>query len=244
MYVNCHKQGVNLAVALFVDFLYKLWRQRNNLLFAESPDFFTCYSRFSFLRGCQVRKQLGKGEHYHEISGKFGVLASTADEKVNKTGTDENLSRLVLELVSVPGSVPRLVLEHQQKALFRLVPNLNRAQVTLSGWLPFFLSPFLYSSTPPPPPHPFTVMVIHGLRPAWTKVVNNKWQLQNSFLTNVLCFAKLSLKLFQTFLKWSNHIKIKQSFATFPCLYFRDFDYLITLIVSEFPSTFSRSAEI
>ena len=34
-----------------------------------------------------VHKQLGKGNNYREISGKFGVVIST--------GTDENLFRLV-----------------------------------------------------------------------------------------------------------------------------------------------------
>ena len=61
-----------------------------------------------------VHKQLGKGNNYREISGRFGVVTSTAYEKVNTTGTDENLFRLVpvpgdgaqvLPLESVP--VPR-----------------------------------------------------------------------------------------------------------------------------------------
>ena len=38
-----------------------------------------------------VHKQLGKGNNYREISGKFGVVASTAYEKVNTTGIDEGL---------------------------------------------------------------------------------------------------------------------------------------------------------
>ena len=50
-----------------------------------------------------VHKQLGKGKNNREISGKFGVVASTVYEKVNTTSTDENLFRLVLELVPVPG---------------------------------------------------------------------------------------------------------------------------------------------
>ena len=61
-----------------------------------------------------VHKQLGKGSNYGEISGKFGAVASTAYEKVNKKGNDENLFRLLpvlghgarvlpLELVPVPG---------------------------------------------------------------------------------------------------------------------------------------------
>ena len=60
-----------------------------------------------------VHKQLGKGNNNRKISGEFGVVASTAYEKVNTTGTDENLFRLVpmpehgvrvlpLELVPVP----------------------------------------------------------------------------------------------------------------------------------------------
>ena len=70
-----------------------------------------------------VHEQLGKGNNYREISGKFGVVASTAYDKVNKTGTDENLFRLV----PVPGHGVRvlpleLVLGHQQEAMFRLLP--------------------------------------------------------------------------------------------------------------------------
>ena len=42
-----------------------------------------------------VHKQLGKGNSYREISSKFGVVASTGCEKVNTTGTDESLFRLV-----------------------------------------------------------------------------------------------------------------------------------------------------
>ena len=42
-----------------------------------------------------VHKQLEKSNNYREISGKFGVVASTAYEKVNTTGTDANLFRLV-----------------------------------------------------------------------------------------------------------------------------------------------------
>ena len=62
-----------------------------------------------------VHKQLGKGNNYRDISGKFGVVALTAYEKVNTTGTDENLFRLMLvpgygagvlplELLPVPGA--------------------------------------------------------------------------------------------------------------------------------------------
>ena len=46
-----------------------------------------------------VHKQLGKGINYREIGCKFGVSASTASEKINTAGTDENLFRLV----PVPG---------------------------------------------------------------------------------------------------------------------------------------------
>ena len=69
-------------------------------------------------RQCQtknVHKQLGKGNNYPEISGKFGFVASATYEKVNATGTDENLFRPVpvpghgarvkpLELVPIPGN--------------------------------------------------------------------------------------------------------------------------------------------
>ena len=37
-----------------------------------------------------VNKQLGKCIYYREIDDKFGVFTSTACEKVNTTGTDEN----------------------------------------------------------------------------------------------------------------------------------------------------------
>ena len=61
-----------------------------------------------------VYKQLGKSNYNHrEISGKFGVVASTDYKKVNTTDTDKNLFRLVcvlghgaqvlpLELVPIP----------------------------------------------------------------------------------------------------------------------------------------------
>ena len=42
-----------------------------------------------------VHKQLGKGIEYREIGDKIGVSASTACEKVNTVGTNENLFRLV-----------------------------------------------------------------------------------------------------------------------------------------------------
>ena len=82
----------------------------------------------------KVHKQLGKGNNYREISGKFGVVASTAYEKVNTTGADENLFRISscawarcprttsgASTRARPGTVPKLVLGHQQKAMFRLV---------------------------------------------------------------------------------------------------------------------------
>ena len=46
-----------------------------------------------------VHKQLGKVNKYREISSESGVVASTACEKVNTTGTDESLFRLA----PVPG---------------------------------------------------------------------------------------------------------------------------------------------
>ena len=42
-----------------------------------------------------VHKQLGKGNNYREICSKFGAVASRAYKKVNTTGTDKNLFRLV-----------------------------------------------------------------------------------------------------------------------------------------------------
>ena len=71
-----------------------------------------------------VHKQLGKV--ILKLTRKFGV--------VDTTGTDENLFRLVpvpghgarvlpLEYCLCPGTVPKLVLGHQQKAVFRLVPT-------------------------------------------------------------------------------------------------------------------------
>ena len=76
------------------------------------------------------------GIYYLEICGKFGVGSSTACKKVNTAGTDENLFRLVplprhgaqvlpLGLVRARGclgTVPKFVLGHPQKAMFRLVP--------------------------------------------------------------------------------------------------------------------------
>ena len=52
-----------------------------------------------------VHTQLGKGNNYREISGKFGIVASTAYEKVNATGTHEYLFRLV----PVPGHGARVL---------------------------------------------------------------------------------------------------------------------------------------
>ena len=48
---------------------------------------------------------LGKGNNYREINGKFGVIASTAYEKVNTTDTDENVFS---RLVPVPGHVAQI----------------------------------------------------------------------------------------------------------------------------------------
>ena len=50
-------------------------------------------------------KMLGKGNNYRQISNKFGVVASSAYEKLNTTGTDENLFRLDL----VPGHAARVL---------------------------------------------------------------------------------------------------------------------------------------
>ena len=52
-----------------------------------------------------VHKQLVKGLDYQEIGDKFGVGASTACEKVDTAGTDENLFRLV----PVPGHGARVL---------------------------------------------------------------------------------------------------------------------------------------
>ena len=52
-------------------------------------------------RAKNVHKKLGKGiksVQYRHIGGKFGVSASAASAKVNTSGTDENLFRLVLVL--------------------------------------------------------------------------------------------------------------------------------------------------
>ena len=92
-----------------------------------------------------VHKQLGKDNNYREFSGKFGVVASTAYEKVNTTDTEEHLFRLVpvighsarvllLELVPVPGHGAQISARgHQQKAMFRLAraPSPNRASFSL-----------------------------------------------------------------------------------------------------------------
>ena len=49
-----------------------------------------------FIQATKIaHKQLGKDNNYREFSGKFGVVASTAYEKVNTTDTEENLFRLV-----------------------------------------------------------------------------------------------------------------------------------------------------
>ena len=60
-------------------------------------------------------KKLGKGNNYREIRGKFGVVASTANEKVNTKGTDENLVRLLSAGAWARGArvlPPKLVLGH------------------------------------------------------------------------------------------------------------------------------------
>ena len=68
---------------------------------------------------------LGKG-------AKFGVGVSTACEKVNAAGTD---GARVLPLKLVPGTVPKFVLGHQQKAMFRLVPGYRSQASSLNGAL-------------------------------------------------------------------------------------------------------------
>ena len=50
------------------------------------------------------------------MGDKFGVAASTAYEKVNTTGTDENLFRLV----PVPGHDAQMCARAPKKAMFRL----------------------------------------------------------------------------------------------------------------------------
>ena len=77
-----------------------------------------------------------KGNNYREISGKFGVVASTAYEKVNTKGTGENLFRLVplhgarvlpLELVPVPGHGAQISARAPTKAYVQKRQNsLNR----------------------------------------------------------------------------------------------------------------------
>ena len=73
-------------------------------------------------------KMLGKGNNYQQISNKSGVVASSAYEKLNTTGTDENLFRvdlvaghaarvLALELLPMP--------EHGAQIRAR-APSLNR----------------------------------------------------------------------------------------------------------------------
>ena len=94
------------------------------------------------------------------------VVAATADEKVNKTGTDGNLSRLVLELVSVPGSVPRLVLESPTKGSVQTGAKSERGPSYSKRLAPILFLPLPSLLHPPPPRPPFPVMVIHGLRPA------------------------------------------------------------------------------
>ena len=54
-----------------------------------------------------INAELGKGNNYREISGKFRVVALTAYEKVNTTGTDEYPFRLL----SVPGHGAQITVE-------------------------------------------------------------------------------------------------------------------------------------
>ena len=67
-------------------------------------------------------KQLGKGNDYREFSGKLGVVASTAYDKVNTTCTDENL----LRLLPVPGYGAKISARAPTKGY---VQTLNRALV-------------------------------------------------------------------------------------------------------------------
>ena len=73
--------------------------------------------------------------NYQEMGDKFVVGPSTGCKRVNTACTVKTCFRLVpvlghgarvlrilLELVFMPGTVPKLVLGHQQKAMFRLVP--------------------------------------------------------------------------------------------------------------------------
>ena len=96
-----------------------------------------------------VHKQLGKGNNYREISGKFAVVASTAYEKVNTTGTDKNLFRLVpepghsarvlaLKVVPVPGHGAQISARAPTKGCVQTGahrargPSLNRAQAYIA----------------------------------------------------------------------------------------------------------------
>ena len=70
-----------------------------------------------------VPKQLEKGNNYREISGNFGAVC----EKVNTTGTDENLFRVVsVQGTDVSDHGPILVPEHGAQAR---APSLNGALV-------------------------------------------------------------------------------------------------------------------
>ena len=79
-----------------------------------------------------VHKQLGKGNNYREISGKFGVVASTAYEKVNTTDTEENLFRLVgsIFVSGQPSSIKRNRTRNPNRARLRI-----RARNTERGHL-------------------------------------------------------------------------------------------------------------
>ena len=80
-----------------------------------------------------VHKQPGKRNNYREIGGKFEVLASTAYKKVNTTEGHwrkpvQTSARAWARCPSttagasdrVPGTLPKLFLGYQQKAVFRL----------------------------------------------------------------------------------------------------------------------------
>ena len=90
-----------------------------------------------------VHRQLGKGNNYPEISGKFGVVASKAYEKGNTTGTDENLFRpvplpkhcarvLPLELMPVHGHGAQISARAPANSMFRLVPVPGQLLVALT----------------------------------------------------------------------------------------------------------------
>ena len=88
-----------------------------------------------------VHIQLRKGNNYREIRGKFGVVASSAYERANTMGTDENLFRLLpvprngarllpLELVPVPGHGAQISARASAKGFVQTgarAPSLNGA---------------------------------------------------------------------------------------------------------------------